>query len=298
VAPEFWLFLPQLRQSSAAVLQRASAAEAAGFDGVALMDHLAPPFAEDAECLAAMSTAAFLLARTDRLRVGHLVLSGPSWHPAVLAKEAATLDEISGGRFELGLGWGSARAELRRFGVTTDAAPARAARLAEMLDIVTALLRGETVDHAGHYFRLDGARQRPVPKTALPIVVGGAGDLTLPLVRRYGTWWSCPTYAADRADELAPQVSPARLSVQHPIGFVRHGQDPAAVAATAQRRFGGWGGLVRGTSSRLVEFFRQRNAAGVERFYLAFSDFADPDTLAEFGQTVLAAFGDEKASGG
>jgi alkanesulfonate monooxygenase SsuD/methylene tetrahydromethanopterin reductase-like flavin-dependent oxidoreductase (luciferase family) len=288
--PEFWLFLPQIRQSSSDLLGRALAAEAAGFDGLALMDHLAPPLAEDADCFAPIGTAAFLLARTTKLALGHLVLSGPSWHPAVLAKEIVTLDHLSGGRFELGLGWGSSPSELRRFGVTADGAAARAARLAEMLEIITELLRGESVDHDGAYFHLEAAAQRPLPLRPMPIVVGGAGELTLPLVRRYATWWSCPTYAADRLADLAPHVAPAHVSVQLPVGFVREGADAEAVTITARRRFGGWGGLVCGTSAELVRHFTDRHAIGTERFYLAFSDFAHPDTLAEFGTEVIGAF--------
>ena len=108
----FHLFLPQMRMSLDDLVERARAAEAAGFEGIALMDHLAPPLATQHDMWEAMTAATWLLARTDALVVGHLVLCDPLRHPAVLARQAATLDHASGGRFELGIGWGSVPAEL------------------------------------------------------------------------------------------------------------------------------------------------------------------------------------------
>ncbi|MGH9232657.1 MAG: LLM class flavin-dependent oxidoreductase, partial [Acidimicrobiales bacterium] len=97
----FHLFLPQMRMPVDAIVERALAAEAAGFEGLALMDHLAPPLAAEHDMWEAMPAATWLLSRTRSLVVGHLVLCDPLRHPAVLARQAATLDHASGGRFEL-----------------------------------------------------------------------------------------------------------------------------------------------------------------------------------------------------
>ncbi|MBV8559418.1 MAG: LLM class flavin-dependent oxidoreductase, partial [Acidimicrobiia bacterium] len=115
---EFHLFLPQLRMTMDDIVARARAAEAAGFAGVAFMDHLAPPGAEDRPMFDAMATAAWVAAHTARLRIGHLVLCDAFRQPAVLAREVTTIDHASGGRFELGIGSGSVPAELARFGVS------------------------------------------------------------------------------------------------------------------------------------------------------------------------------------
>src|SRR6059036_863221 len=96
---------------------RAQAAEASGFAGMALMDHLSPPLAAGQSMYEAMTTATWLAARTDRLVLSHLVLCDAMRHPAVLARQAVTLDHASGARFELGLGWGSVPEELETFGV-------------------------------------------------------------------------------------------------------------------------------------------------------------------------------------
>src|SRR4051794_1012880 len=96
-----------MRMAPEAIVDRARAAEAAGFEGIAFMDHLAPPLATGQDMWEAMAIAGWVLARTDTLTVGHLVLCDPLRHPAVLARQVATLDHLSGGRFELGIGWGS-----------------------------------------------------------------------------------------------------------------------------------------------------------------------------------------------
>ena len=109
----FGVFLPQLRMSFDTILERTLAAEAAGFDSVWLMDHLAAPAAPQWDTLEGWTLAAALAARTTRIRLGHLVTCDPFRHPSVLAKMAATVDVLSGGRLDLGIGWGSVDAELR-----------------------------------------------------------------------------------------------------------------------------------------------------------------------------------------
>jgi alkanesulfonate monooxygenase SsuD/methylene tetrahydromethanopterin reductase-like flavin-dependent oxidoreductase (luciferase family) len=276
-----------------ALLERAQAAEAAGFDSVWFMDHLVAPALPEADCLEGMTVAAAVAARTSHIRVGHLVLCDAFRHPALLAKMAATLDVISGGRFELGIGWGSVPGELEAFGFGAEPPHERAARLEETIEVMRKLWVGERVDHRGRFFRLDGALARPRPvQDPLPIHVGGAGPrLTLPLAARVGSWWNCPSYAADRLTELAPRVAPARISVQHPVGFVRDESERAAVAALAARRFGAWGGLLVGGAPELTERFAAEVALGAELFVLQFHDFGQPETLAAFAREVLPRFG-------
>ena len=131
---EFHLFLPQMRLSLDALVERARVAEGAGFTGIALMDHLAPPMALDQPMFDAIVTAAWLAAHTERLIIGHLVLCDSLRHPAVLARQAVSLDHASGGRFELGIGWGSVPEELTTFGIGSVDARVRVQRLGETLD--------------------------------------------------------------------------------------------------------------------------------------------------------------------
>jgi alkanesulfonate monooxygenase SsuD/methylene tetrahydromethanopterin reductase-like flavin-dependent oxidoreductase (luciferase family) len=287
----FHLFLPQMRMPVDAVVERARAAEAAGFEGIALMDHLAPPMAAQHEMWEAMTLATWLLARTESLVVGHLVLCDPLRHPAVLARQASSLDHASGGRFELGIGWGSVPAELDTFGVGAGTPRERVARLAESLDVMRALWTGEPVTYEGRFFRLRAAQQRPAPTRRIPIVVGGVGERTLELVRRHADWWNLPIHEVGRLEERRDRVGDARVSVQTMVALVPDQSERAAVTELVARRFGrdGMGmDVVVGTAGELAEHFGAWRARGVERFYVWFADFAPPETLARFGEVIAA----------
>jgi alkanesulfonate monooxygenase SsuD/methylene tetrahydromethanopterin reductase-like flavin-dependent oxidoreductase (luciferase family) len=290
----FHLFLPQMRMSLDALVERAQAAEAAGFEGIALMDHLAPPLATEHDMWEAMTAATWLLARTESLVVGHLVLCDPLRHPAVLARQAATLDHASGGRFELGIGWGSVPDELGAFGVGAAPPRDRVARLGETLEVVRALWTGEPVTYEGRFFRLRDAQQRPVPTRRIPIVVGGVGSRTLALVREHADWWNVPIQSLDVLDQRRDQAGDARVSVQAMVALVPTEGDRAAVTDLVARRFGGsvmGDTMVVGTPDELAAHFAALRERGIERVYTWFADFAPTATLAAFGE-VVAAFGD------
>jgi len=282
---EFFLFLPQMRLSFDQIVERARAAEAAGFAGIAGMDHLAPPMAEDQPMYDAMVTNAWIAARTERITVGSLVLCDAFRHPAVLAREAASIDHASGGRYELGIGWGSVPTEFPVFGVGSTEPRARVQRLRETLDVVTALWAGETVDYDGEFHQLRGARQAPTPLGRIPIVIGGAGPKTLALVRDYADWWNIHTGMLDRLTELQSQVGDARVSIQQMVAHIPDEASRASVTDVAMRRFGHSGPVV-GTGPELVDHFAAYAARGVERVYAWFCDFAPPETLAGFGAGV------------
>jgi alkanesulfonate monooxygenase SsuD/methylene tetrahydromethanopterin reductase-like flavin-dependent oxidoreductase (luciferase family) len=286
--PEFHLFLPQMRMSLPTLVSRARIAEAAGFNGIALMDHLAPPLALEQPMYEAMVTATWLAAHTETLVIAHLVLCDSLRHPALLAKQAVSLDHATGGRFELGIGWGSVPAELETFGVGSVDAKARVQRLSETLEVVRALWTGEPVDFHGSYFDITDGLQRPTPLGRIPIVIGGAGPRTLELVAAHADWWNLVINAVPRLDELKPKVGRARTSIQEMVTFVHHEGDRAEVETMATRRFGRAAGRVSGTAPELVDHFRAFADRGVERFYCWFTDFADPATLEAFGGAVIA----------
>jgi len=288
-SPEFWLYLPQMRMSFATITERARAAEQAGFDGIALMDHLAPPGLPTADMYDAITTAAAIAMGTTRLKIGHLVLCSSFRHPSVLAQEMVSLDHLSGGRCELGIGWGSVPGELTRFGLPLAASADRAARLGEYLEITEALFTGQPVDFEGEFFTLHGAQLSPRPLAGrIPVVIGGGGSrLTMPLVARYADWWNCPGYAFDRLDQLRPLAGTARISTQHPVGLAATAEDVPVATALAERRFGGWGGLITGTAADIAGRLAGLADRGVERFYLQFSDFGTPGTLDRFGDEVI-----------
>jgi hypothetical protein len=111
------------------------------------------------------------------------------------------------------------------------------------------------------------------------------------LVRRYADWWNVPANHLDKLPTLAPAAGTARVSVQQMVGFVRTGSDPDKVREVSNRRFGNLGsGLVCGDAGELIGHFSGLAARGVERFYVWFSDFAVPESLHEFGESVIKAF--------
>jgi len=273
------------------ILERALAAEAAGFDSLWFMDHLAAPGALERDTLEGWTLAAAVAARTTRIRVGHLVTCDPFRHPALLAKMAATLDVVSGGRLELGLGWGSVEEELTRFGIAAGSPARRASRLRETLEVLDLMFSGDPFDYAGEQVRLERAIGRPVPVQAhVPIHLGGAGPrLTMPLVREHADWWNCPSYGVERLAELRPLAGEARVSVQHPIGLVLGDADRDAVETQTRRRFGSWGGTLVGTAPQLAEALGAEAAQGVEGFVVQLSDFGTPATIERFMETVAPA---------
>jgi alkanesulfonate monooxygenase SsuD/methylene tetrahydromethanopterin reductase-like flavin-dependent oxidoreductase (luciferase family) len=287
VGVEFHLFLPQMRLSLGQLVERARAAEAAGFVGIAGMDHLAPPAAEDQPMYEAMVTNTWLAAHSERLTLSTLVLCDAFRHPAVLAREAVSLDHASGGRYELGLGWGSVPAEFEVFGTGSTEPRQRVARMKETLEVLHALWAGETVDYDGEFHHLKGAFQAPGPLHRIPIVIGGAGPKTLELVAKHADWWNLHTGIVDRIDELRPRVGKARVSIQQMVAFVPSEGERASVTELAERRFGR-SGVAVGDANQLVEHYGALAERGVERVYAWFTDFAKPETLAAFGETVAA----------
>jgi alkanesulfonate monooxygenase SsuD/methylene tetrahydromethanopterin reductase-like flavin-dependent oxidoreductase (luciferase family) len=290
MTPQFFLFLPQMRMDLAAIEARAVAAERSGFHGIAFMDHLAPPMADSQPMYEAMTLATVIAARTERLIVSHLVLCDAMRHPAVLARQAVTLDHASGGRFELGIGAGSVPRELVDFGVTGDGPGARVTRLGESLAIIEALWSGEPVSFAGEHLQLDCPGQLPVPLGSIPIVIGGGRPRMLALVRRHADWWNLQVDQLGQLDRLRPEVGKTRVSIQQMVAYVADGAHRPDVEASAARRFGTMGGgLLAGDAGELVDHFGALGERGVERFYVWFTDFAPPDTLASFGERVIAA---------
>ena len=280
---EWYLFLPQVRLSAADITERARHAEASGFDGMAFIDHLEAPGLSDQSIWEAMAIATWVAAKTEWLRIGHLVLCDAFRHPAVLAKQAVTLSEASNGRFELGLGAGSGPAEFTRFDVGQQDPVARVEQLGRHLALLGQYW-GDSADEAG-------VVQLPRRNHPIPLVLGGSGRRMMELVRKYADWWNLQANHIDRLPKLAPEAGSARISVQQMIGFVRSGSDPNTVREVSTRRFGNLGsGLVCGDADQLGRHFAGLAAQGVERFYVWFADFAVPDSLHEFGESVIKAF--------
>ena len=153
--------------------QRARQYEAIGFDTLVVADHLGGVLSPMTALLAAAEA-------TERLRIGTFVLNNDFWSPLLLAREAVTLDQLSGGRLELGVGAGHAREEYEAAGLRYDPPAVRVARLAETVPVLRRLLDGETVDHEGAHVTLRHATVGvAAAQPRIPLLVGGNGDAVL-----------------------------------------------------------------------------------------------------------------------
>lgn len=218
-----------------------------------LFDHFAPIQGDlDGPCLEGWTVLAAFAAITRRLRLGLMVAGNTYRHPAVLAKIAATVDVISNGRLDFGIGAGWNEYEHKSMGIPLYKPGERIRRLDEACEIVKRLFTQQTVDFDGRYYQLSDARSEPKPiqKPHPPFVIGGSGEqLTLRVVARHADIWN---YTGPSVEEFRHKVNVLRdhcatvdrdpkeivLSYQHRLraddfsSSIREIQDFVAAGAT------------------------------------------------------------------
>ena len=167
--------------------------EKTGWDGIWYADHFMPnapdtstPWPE------AWMTLAALAPVVPRVRLGTLVTGNTYRHPAVLAKMAATLDHISGGRVVLGLGSGWQENEHQQYGISFYTVRERLDRLDEACSVIKSLFGNESSDFDGRFYQLAGASLEPKPvQTPLPLMIGGGGEkVTLKITAKHADGWN------------------------------------------------------------------------------------------------------------
>lgn len=184
---------PSMNDPWAETLAIARHAEATGWDGVYYADHFMP---NDADVSAPVgecwTTLAALAAAVPRIRIGPLVTGNTYRHPAVLAKMAATVDIISGGRLVLGLGAGWQENEHRAYGIEFSTVGGRLSRLEEACHVITSLFANRRTTFAGRYYQLTDAPLEPKPvQSPVPLLIGGGGEQrTLRIAARYANEWN------------------------------------------------------------------------------------------------------------
>ena len=150
-----------------------------GFSSLLVADHYLNPMACGILQIAAADA-------TTTLRVGSYVYNNDFRHPALLAKEAATIDVMSGGRLELGIGAGWHKGEYEQTGIPFDPGPVRVSRLEEAIQIMTRLWEGERVSFTGRHYQIADFEGRPLPvQRPLPLLIGGGGPRMLRLAARH-----------------------------------------------------------------------------------------------------------------
>jgi alkanesulfonate monooxygenase SsuD/methylene tetrahydromethanopterin reductase-like flavin-dependent oxidoreductase (luciferase family) len=261
-------------------------AEELGFDSIWYGDHLLYRRPGDERARGpweAWSVLAGLAAVTSRILIGPLVAATAFHNPAMLAKKAATVDEISGGRLVVGLGAGWNETEFRAFGFPYDH---RISRFEEAFTIVRTLLRDGTIDFAGTYYSARDCELVPRPRPGgPPLLVGSSGErmlaITIPHVDAWNAWFDSFGNRPEGVPALRDRVDAACRDA---------GRDPAAIARTlaVQVRLPGGSGRLAGDGGRPANppvSGRPEEIAGILR---AFADegishvqlVVDPITLA------------------
>jgi alkanesulfonate monooxygenase SsuD/methylene tetrahydromethanopterin reductase-like flavin-dependent oxidoreductase (luciferase family) len=286
----------------------ASACEEHGVEALFRSDHYVSGFDESRPALDAWATIAGLAARTTKLELGTLVSPGTFRHPSVLARCAATADEISGGRVTLGIGAGWMEREHEAYGFDFATARERVARLGEQVEIVHRLFREDRVEFEGDHYRL---RDAPgLGRRELPILVGGSAKpgTTTPAVRfadEYNALFGTLDEVRERKRRLDETCERAgrdpvtlRYSLMAPcvvgrderelqdsarrVG-ARFGRDPQEVLDRYAER-----GPV-GTVEQVVERLKQIEEIGYERVMLQHLAHHDLDTVALIGRELAPA---------
>jgi probable F420-dependent oxidoreductase len=304
-----------------AVVDWAVRAEGLGFSSVWLSDHLfydlsryggpaAPQ--KGVECFTGLSA---LAVATKRVRLGTLVACNDLRNPAVLAKMAATIDILSGGRLDLGMGAGWYQAEYRAAGIPFDPPAVRVERLSEAVQIVRGLLDTGVLSFEGEHYRLEEARCFPKPvQDRLPVFVGGQGDRVARLAGRHAdgfnsAWAWQPDEFAERIDlvnRAARRAGREPNQVSKTVGlYALPGKTPADVERRWQRyvacsppgrpellSFPVWAeDKLAGTYAGIAEKILQFKALGVSEIILTFGSIpfqiCEAEAVVEFMQEIL-----------
>lgn len=305
---EFGLYLPQLKFSFDEIRARVQLAERLGFASARFYDHFYSPGMPDAPAFEGWTLITALAAVTQKIRLGHLVLCNAFRHPALLAQMALTLDVISNGRLELGLGSGSYPLEFEQYGIPYPSLRERSEQLDEALQVIKLLFTQTRSSFTGKYYTLKDAPSplRPVSSPHPLITIGGGGEkLTLPLVARHADMWNCPTYSLGEfqhkydvlrreCDKINRDVATLRISEEAVLVIAESDAALPAALEQAKRRYGvkGWGleaGGYIGTPEQLTEHIVSKVKRGITDFGLMFHDRAATESLELFATRVIPA---------
>jgi len=307
--PATYVFIGQGGLGYDDLRRRALDAEGCEYDGLWLVDHMWARGMPDADFLDGWTTIAALAEATQRLRLGVLVTCNSYRNPGLLAKSVVTIDHISGGRVELGMGAGWMEEEYLAYGYEFPSVGKRLSELGEALEIISSLLTRERTSFEGEHYRFTDVPFQPKPvQNPMPITLGGAGrNVMLKLVARHAHRWNCPMPAVDQLEELTGVLrghcaeigrDPEEIAVSEQVAIVL-GKDDAAFRAKRELAESMIGCFVDdidamavcGTPSRVADVLAAKMERGVRDFAILFGDLGMTDTLEVFASEVLPQLG-------
>jgi F420-dependent oxidoreductase-like protein len=254
-------------------LALARTTEELGFDALFRSDHYGPVVAqEERGALDAWTTLAALAAETSRIRLGTLVSPTTFRHPSVLAKNAVTVDHISGGRVEVGLGAGWNEAEHTRYGFTFPPLRQRMDVFAEQLEVIHRQWAAEPFSFEGEHYRLTDSDPRPKPvQSPHPnLIVGGSGrPRSVALAARWADEYNTLTTNPEELRALGERIGAA---------CARAGREPLTLSVMTR--------IPDGDPDEVVRQLTALADAGVERVMLQHLDHRDLDVLRVVAEQV------------
>lgn len=278
-------------------LNRALALVSGHFDSAWIIDHL-----QDGEngMLEGFTTLSYMAALHPQLKFGHTVLCQSFRNPALLAKMAATLQFLSGGRFILGLGAGWNAEEYRAYGYDFPTAPVRVKQLEETIHIIKALWTQPTTTFAGKYYRVSDAYCEPKPEPRPTIMVGAFKPKMLHLTAMHADWWNVSSTGINGYRRIAQAFECACSDVGRDPATVRRTWCGGCACASTQAEAEALAGDrvnasddddfgFVGTPQQLVEQMRPFIDLGVDYFMLDCSGFPRLTTLEMLVTEVLPA---------
>jgi F420-dependent oxidoreductase-like protein len=312
---QFGVYLPQANVDYGTVRKVTKECERLGFGSVWLYDHLVALSSPQDPVLECWTTLSALAASTSRIRLGTLVLCNSYRHPPVLAKMGATLDYISGGRLDFGIGAGWFRPEYEAYGIPFPKASTRIAQLRESLEILTRMWTEDRATYEGQYYSIKEAvcRPSPIQRPHPPIWVGvmiGKRRM-FDLIAQYADGWTISSLFLPTPADYQKQLETLEehceaqgrnlknirkaLGVGCVIARDKKGLEkkldkfqPGSVSLDVYQNIQS---RLVGTPEELVERFREYEVAGATHFLLNFPDVTDLETLQLFSDKVLKAMG-------
>jgi alkanesulfonate monooxygenase SsuD/methylene tetrahydromethanopterin reductase-like flavin-dependent oxidoreductase (luciferase family) len=308
---QFALFQPQVGLNFPILKERALAAEEYGFHSLWLPDHMWVRGAPQLDYLESWTVLSGLAAATTKLRLGGLVFCNSYRNPAFFAKMLATLDNISNGRVEVGLGAGWMDEEYKAYGYEFPSGGVRASQLREGVEIMKKMFTEEKPSYEGKYYKITEAynNPKPVQKPHPPITIGAVAEQKmLKLVAQHANGWNCPAAASHRLEKKWGVIvdycktfgrNPDEITISEQVIGVL-GKDKADFERKyplAKQTLGRLADLdktsLRGDPAGFIEGVKEKNRKGVTLFTIVFSDIAQDDflgTLKLFAREVMPAF--------
>jgi len=298
----FGVFSPQAATSHKALLDRATQLEKLGYHSIWLVDHFwnrGVPEADVLECTTMMSA---LCAATQTLRVGSLVLCHSFRNPGMTAKIYSTIDNISNGRLEIGLGAGWMDEEYRAYGYEFPSTGTRLRQLEEGIQILKLMFTEKKADFHGRYYSVSEAYNNPKPiqKPYPPITIGGSGEkLMLRIVAKHADRWNCPAgyrsfehkldVLRQHCQAVGRDINSINISEQL---LVCIGANDAEVEAKwkISQRLPFWRTAIKGTPPQVTEQLHERVRKGISFFTVIFGDMNSSQSIELFAREVMPAF--------